>query len=161
MEADRKKLGRRIQRARRRAGYRSAQAFADAIGLSYSSVAHAESGSDRAGKQVFDAIEDGLPDWPTGAIDRYLETGDPAALPDFGDESKAEPAAPVAPSATGGGDIEAQVAQMTPRELAERARMIELGTDPETAMRWMQWALAVQDAARRSDEGRGDQRDVG
>lgn len=81
MEDRRKTLGRRIKRARQRAGYRSQKAFAEAIGVAESGVAWAESGNDRVavGGKVFAAIEDGL-GWPEDCITRYLKTGNESLL---------------------------------------------------------------------------------
>lgn len=77
MESRRKTLGRKIKRARQVAGYSSQKAFADAIGVSETSVANAERGSELvgAGDKVFVAIEIGL-SWPEDCTLRYLETGD-------------------------------------------------------------------------------------
>lgn len=80
MERPRKILGRRIKAARRAAGYKSARAFAAAIGVSESSVATAEIGSHRVGMGVLMDIETGL-EWPRGSIERFLESGDLAELP--------------------------------------------------------------------------------
>lgn len=79
MDQRRKTLGRRIYRARRKAGYRSQRAFAEAIGVSEASVANAERGSATVGNSVFSAIEDGL-NWAEDCIQRYLETGDETLL---------------------------------------------------------------------------------
>lgn len=81
MDERRKTLGRRIKRARLRAGYRSQKAFADEIGISENSVARAETGDERVGESVFVAIESGLPWWPDNSIERFLETGDDSLLP--------------------------------------------------------------------------------
>lgn len=79
-EEDRRKtVGRRIKRARRRAGHRSQKAFAAAIDMAESSVARAETGDPRVGAATFEAIEDGL-EWPEGSIASYLETGDEAVF---------------------------------------------------------------------------------
>lgn len=86
----RKTVGRRIQRARRRAGYRSAKAFADALPVSENSVAKAESGADTVGDTVFVAIETAL-GWPEDCITRYIETGDESLLPSA---TEAEPVDP-------------------------------------------------------------------
>lgn len=75
----RKDAGKRIQRARRAAGHRSQASFADAIGYHESSVAQAESGSDRAGGGLFQAIEDAL-HMPPMVISTYIETGDETLL---------------------------------------------------------------------------------
>jgi transcriptional regulator with XRE-family HTH domain len=77
MDDRRKTLGRRIKRARQRAGYGSQRAFAKAIGVDTTSVAKAESGDAAIaiGGRVFAAIEDGLK-WPEDCTARYLETGD-------------------------------------------------------------------------------------
>lgn len=75
----RKELGRRIQRARRRATYRSQASFAAAIGVAEASVARAETGDRRVGAAVFEAIEVGL-GWAEGCIATYLETGDESVL---------------------------------------------------------------------------------
>lgn len=80
MVGSRKFAGRRIKRARVAAGYKSQKAFADAIGVSENSVAHAETGSERIGDTVFGAIEAGLR-WPEDCISQYLETGDESLLP--------------------------------------------------------------------------------
>ncbi|TKG61303.1 hypothetical protein [Prauserella endophytica] len=80
METRRKTLGRRIKAARRAAGHKSARSFADAIGVSESSVANAEIGSERVGEGVYLDIESGL-GWPTGCIRSYLETGEIDKLP--------------------------------------------------------------------------------
>lgn len=80
MLGSRKFAGRRIKRARVAAGYKSQKAFADAIGVSENSVAHAETGSVRIGDTVFGAIEAGLR-WPEDCISQYLETGDESLLP--------------------------------------------------------------------------------
>lgn len=80
MLGSRKFAGRRIKRARVAAGYKSQKTFADAIGVSENSVAHAETGSERIGDTVFGAIEAGLK-WPEDCISQYLETGDESLLP--------------------------------------------------------------------------------
>jgi transcriptional regulator with XRE-family HTH domain len=80
MEERRKELGRKIQRARRKAGYRSQKAFAAAIGISEASVAYAESGNNRAGPAVYESIEHGLK-WADGYTTRYLEFGDQPTVP--------------------------------------------------------------------------------
>jgi len=79
VEERRKILGRCIKRARRRAGYRSQRAFADQIGFNETSVARAETGDERVGDAVFQAIEIGL-GWTEGCITTYLETGDETVL---------------------------------------------------------------------------------
>lgn len=79
VEERRKVLGRRIKRARRRAAYRSQAAFAAAIGINETSVARAETGYERVGDAVFEAIETGL-GWAEGCIAVYLETGDESVL---------------------------------------------------------------------------------
>ncbi|WP_027946563.1 helix-turn-helix domain-containing protein [Amycolatopsis taiwanensis] len=91
----RKALGRRIKRARVRAGYRSQKAFADAIGISENSVARAEIGDERIGDKVFAAIEDGL-GWGEYVVAEYLETGDESIFTDS--EPAPEPAEPARPS---------------------------------------------------------------
>lgn len=73
MSSLRKSIGQRIKAARRAAGYKSARAFATAIGVSESSIANAEIGSDRVGMGVYMDIETGL-DWPTNSIRQALET---------------------------------------------------------------------------------------
>ena len=88
MDERRKTLGRRIYRARRKAGFRSQKAFAQALGISEASVANAERGSDSVGDAVFTAIEDGLK-WPEECIARYLETGEERYLP--GSQAQSEP----------------------------------------------------------------------
>lgn len=75
----RKDLGQHIKRARRAAGYKSARAFAEAIGISESSVANAEIGSDRVGAGVYMDIESGL-GWPMNSIKEALKTRDFSAL---------------------------------------------------------------------------------
>ena len=90
MDERRKVLGKRIYRGRRKAGHRSQRAFAESIGLSESSVANAERGSDSVGASVFTAIEDGL-GWPEGSIASYLETGDEDALPSAAVTQKPRP----------------------------------------------------------------------
>jgi DNA-binding XRE family transcriptional regulator len=72
METRRKEVGKHIKAARRRKGYRSQAAFAEAIGVHESSVAFAETGSSRTGSSVYGAIEDGL-EWPTGSILAYID----------------------------------------------------------------------------------------
>lgn len=76
----RKTVGRRIKAARRAAGYKSARGFATAMGLSETSIARAESGSPKVGAGVYLDIESCL-GWPTGCIERYLETGNESELP--------------------------------------------------------------------------------
>ena len=110
----RKTLGRRISRHRRAAGHRSARAFADAIGISEGSVAHAESGSPRTGRRVYDAIEAGL-DWPEGSIQRYLDTGDEQAF---------EPG----PRRTSDADVE-QAAARRAYAIFDLAQMLAAGVD--------------------------------
>lgn len=79
-ERRRKKVGKRIQRARRRAGYRSAKAFGDVIDRNETTVNHAERGADRVGEPTFELIEDAL-GWPVGSIWHYIDTGDESRLP--------------------------------------------------------------------------------
>ncbi|WP_435583344.1 helix-turn-helix domain-containing protein [Amycolatopsis thermoflava] len=112
-EEDRRKfVGRRIKRARRRAGYRSQKAFADVIGLAENSVARAEIGDPRVGEAVFEAIEDGL-EWPPDTIAQYLETGDETVLP------KAAASTPAA-------ETEKSVQSHTGPSLAEQLLEIEI-----------------------------------
>jgi transcriptional regulator with XRE-family HTH domain len=80
MESRRKIVGRRIKATRRAAGYKSARAFATAIGLSESSIANAERGAESVGLGAYLDIETGL-GWPDGCILRYLDSGDIAELP--------------------------------------------------------------------------------
>lgn len=87
MEDRRKAAGRRIYRARLRAGYRSQRAFAQKIGVHEGSVAHAERGDPRIGDSVFAAIEDGL-GWPEDSILNYIKTGEP--LPSVEDDAEPE-----------------------------------------------------------------------
>jgi transcriptional regulator with XRE-family HTH domain len=97
MAERRRKVGRRIKRARIALGYSSQQAFADALGIDKSSVANAESGHDRIAVRgnVYVAIEAKL-GWPDDAISTYLESGDAAALsrldstPTVADDTAAE-----------------------------------------------------------------------
>lgn len=90
MDDRRKLLGKRIKKARRWAGYRSQAKFADAIGLSESSVANAEIGSERVGMDAYGQIEAGLPQWPDGTIERFLATGDLSLLPEVGEHRPRE-----------------------------------------------------------------------
>lgn len=79
MDDTRKTVGQRIKAARRAAGYKSARAFAAAIGISESSIANAERGSSRVGEGVVMDIESAL-GWPGGSIHRAINTGDMAQL---------------------------------------------------------------------------------
>lgn len=79
MDERRKTLGRRIYRARRKAGFRSQKTFAEKLRISEASVANAERGSSSVGDAVFTAIEDGL-GWPEDSIAHYLESGDESLL---------------------------------------------------------------------------------
>lgn len=76
-------------RARRALGYKSAKKFADAIGISESSVANAESGRESVGEGVFMDIETALR-WPEDCITRYIETGDESVLPSVSSPTPAE-----------------------------------------------------------------------
>lgn len=78
------------------AGYRSQKVFAHEIGVSESSVAYAESGSDRSGDVVFAAIENGL-GWPADIIRQYLDSGDESLLDSMVTQAEMtpEPTAPV------------------------------------------------------------------
>lgn len=62
------------------AGHRSQRSFAEAIGVSETSVANAERGSDLVGALVYGAIEVGLK-WPEDSTTRYLETGRDEDMP--------------------------------------------------------------------------------
>lgn len=75
----RKDVGRRIARARRNAGHRSQASFADALGYSESAVALAESGNQRVGAGLFQAIEEALK-MPPMVISNYIESGDEELL---------------------------------------------------------------------------------
>lgn len=93
MEERRKTLGRRIKRARQRAGFTSQRAFAQAVGVDTTSVANAETGGEQiaVGGKVYAAIEDAL-GWPEDSTTRYLETGDESHLPSpTGDTVSARP----------------------------------------------------------------------
>lgn len=78
----RKVVGRKIKRARLAASYSSQARFASAVGVTESSIGHAESGSARIGigSTVFIKIEICL-GWPDGCIESYLATGDESQLP--------------------------------------------------------------------------------
>lgn len=79
MSSLRKEIGQRIKAARRAAGHKSARTFAQALGISESSVANAEIGSTRVGEGVYMDIESGL-GWPTGSIQHALENEDLSGL---------------------------------------------------------------------------------
>lgn len=71
VETRRKEAGRQIKVARRAKKFRSQRAFAEHIGVHENSVANAETGSERIGDSVFEAIERGL-DWPIGSTVAYI-----------------------------------------------------------------------------------------
>jgi hypothetical protein len=121
------KVGKKIQRARRAAGYKSARAFADAIGISTTSVARAEAGWDTTGASVYADIEQGLK-WPEEIIRRYLAAGDELLL----GQMTAGGTEPVAPAPNGGG-IPGLALEWTPEEI-ERVRA-------------MSWRAAIDEGA--------------
>lgn len=106
-------VGKRIQRARRRAGFRSQKVFAEALGLHESSVANAERGDESVGARVFDLIEARL-GWPEGCISEYIDTGDEAVLPSTDSDGHQPEGPPEPPSA-----IAAVLATLPPREQRE------------------------------------------
>jgi len=95
VETRRKAVGREIKLARRAKKFRSQRAFADHIGVHESSVANAETGSDRIGASVYEAIERGV-GWPAGSITAYI-AGDGAAPWEQAEVEPAPPAEPLPP----------------------------------------------------------------
>lgn len=72
METRRKTVGQHIKDTRRAMKIRSQRALAEKIGVHETSVANAETGSDRIGEFVYAAIENGL-GWPKRSIEDYIE----------------------------------------------------------------------------------------
>lgn len=138
MDERRKTVGRHIKQARRAAGYKSQGKFATAIGVHETSVANAETGNDRVGSAVFEAIEGGLK-WPTGAIDAYLARRI-EHLPGFG-----ETPAPVAEPA-----LQENVLEMTRAELFDAILVVEAVSGAEVADQVLRDALDKRAQARRS-----------
>lgn len=147
VETRRKEVGRQIKVARRAKKFRSQRAFADHIGVHENSVANAETGSDRIGASVFEAVERGL-DWSIGSIAAYIAgTGMAPWGPTKADQDpQAKPLPPVlsdeeiiaADSRTLGtwfidlvdayGKERAEDALFRALEVRKRARAVERGT---------------------------------
>jgi transcriptional regulator with XRE-family HTH domain len=159
-DARRKAIGKRLQRARRAAGFRSQLAFAARVGVSESSIAQVESGSDRPGPGMFTAIEVAL-GLPEDIFVRYLETGDddllrlvvypppPAAEPE---RAEASTGATPEPEAEGFTDEDAAIMAAIRQVLDARGRR---PTPKLTRMLLEDWApdLARGDEPNTPQEG--------
>lgn len=164
MDGRRKLLGRRLARARRKAGYRSQRALAGAIGISENSVANAERGADGVGDSVFTAIETGL-GLPEEISKRYIDTGDDALLDQISaPDSRMSEASPVITAPSTDGDIDTQMFDHlmlvkdtmaesgAPRELLDRLINAEFrrwrNSVPDRTMFLRTWARWVAELNR-------------
>ncbi|MEV6879712.1 helix-turn-helix transcriptional regulator [Amycolatopsis sp. NPDC051128] len=150
MDTRRAEVGRQIKSHRRLAKFRSQRAFAEALGIGESSVANAESGSDRIGDgPVYEAIETHF-GWPVGSITAYIAGTGPAPWGAHADTAEPAPTEPVvAEQSKEDGDDwtpeEVKRAQgMTVEEIQAEGRMIGKFSGEEAQIRYLTKALAVR-----------------
>lgn len=136
------KVGKRIQRARRAARYKNAKAFADAIGISATSVARAEAGWDTTGASVYADIERGLK-WPEEIIQRYLATGDDSLLGRMTAEGDEPDDSAWVPMLTDG-----QIIAMDGGAVLRHYVKLELAFDAAVAEDWLFHAVVIRRNAR-------------
>jgi len=140
------KVGLEIKVARRAKRFRSQKAFADHIGVHESSVASAETGKDRIGESVFEAIERGL-GWPSGSTMAYIAG---AGKPPWELSQSATADAPgpkdpmpsqVAARAEFSAELRAKWRQMSVDEIIERGAEIEEISGLHARVKYLRAAL--------------------
>lgn len=146
VDTRRAEVGRQIKSHRRLAKFRSQRAFAEALGIGESSVANAESGSDRIGDgPVYDAIETYF-GWPMGSITAYIAGTGPAPWGAQADD-EAAPAAPEPTEDAGDRWTPEEVERtrgMTVEEIQAEGRMIGKFAGEEAQIRYLTKALSVR-----------------
>jgi hypothetical protein len=144
VETRRKEVGRQIKAARRLKKFRSQRAFADHIDVSESSVANAETGSDRIGEGVFAAIEDGLK-WPIGSITAYIGGADKEPWVLAGEDLQSGSESPPAPVVERRlWPTDAEIIAMSTDDLARFALNLQRDAGSQQAEDWLFHALSVR-----------------
>ncbi|MGW4484282.1 hypothetical protein ACWEOE_10640 [Amycolatopsis sp. NPDC004368] len=141
MSDRRKKVGELIKRGRRAAGYKSAKAYAQHLGISPTSVTRAENGWDTTGAGVYSDIERDLGWAPNSIMDYVEERTD--ALPAGGqvDEAPRQEGGPLVFTPTPK-DIE-RWRRMTPEQITEEGEMIGRTISADMRVLYLQAAFAA------------------
>lgn len=150
MDERRKLLGQHIKKTRRAAPYRyrSQKAFAEAIDKHETSVAYAETGHERVGDAVYEAIEAGL-DFPAGSIAAYL-AGHTDELPRSEAKQAPAPGVPHEWSA----ESRARILAMSVEDIIEMGRQLRVTSGDRPAILWLSEATRIKAEAEAIPAGK-------